>query len=167
MILHTFSSLHTHIQFFIKSCQFYLQTLFCTHLSLFIFMANTFLQVNSFVHLNPSVSVMISHSLGCLGGSVVTMWGTWVAQLVKHPTLSQVMISWFVGFSPMLGLLGACSPSLCPSPTCSCSLSLSLSLSLKISKVKKIISHSVSSCPLLHSCISAIQSYKSKPLSLD
>ena len=29
--------------------------------------------------------------------------GTWVAQLVKHPTLAQVMISRFMGSSPMLG----------------------------------------------------------------
>ena len=27
-------------------------------------------------------------------------WGAWVAQLVKHPTLAQVMISQFVGSSP-------------------------------------------------------------------
>ena len=30
-------------------------------------------------------------------------WGTWVAQLVGHPTLAQVMISWFVGLSPASG----------------------------------------------------------------
>ena len=28
---------------------------------------------------------------------------TWVPQLVKHPTLAQVMISWFVGWSPAWG----------------------------------------------------------------
>ena len=27
-------------------------------------------------------------------------WGTWVAQSVKRPTSSQVMISWFMGLSP-------------------------------------------------------------------
>ena len=30
-------------------------------------------------------------------------WGTWVAQLVNSPTLVQVMISWFVGSSPVSG----------------------------------------------------------------
>ena len=29
--------------------------------------------------------------------------GTWVVQLVKRPTLVQVMISWFMGSSPVLG----------------------------------------------------------------
>ena len=29
--------------------------------------------------------------------------GTWVAQLVKQLTLAQVMISWFVGSSPVMG----------------------------------------------------------------
>ena len=29
--------------------------------------------------------------------------GAWVAQLVKHPTLAQVMISSFMGLSPILG----------------------------------------------------------------
>ena len=30
-------------------------------------------------------------------------WGTWVAQLVKHPTLAQVMILWLVSSSPASG----------------------------------------------------------------
>ena len=30
------------------------------------------------------------------------VWGVWVAQLVKHPTLAQVMISRLVGSSPVL-----------------------------------------------------------------
>ena len=29
--------------------------------------------------------------------------GTWVAQLVKHPTLAQVMISQFMGLNPTSG----------------------------------------------------------------
>ena len=29
--------------------------------------------------------------------------GAWVAQLVKRPTSAQVMISWFVGSSPVSG----------------------------------------------------------------
>ena len=29
--------------------------------------------------------------------------GTWVAQLVKHPTWAQVMISWFMSSSPISG----------------------------------------------------------------
>ena len=32
-----------------------------------------------------------------------TLWGAWVAQLVKGPTLSQVMISQFVSSSPTSG----------------------------------------------------------------
>ena len=31
----------------------------------------------------------------------INMRDTEVAQLVKHPTSAQVMISWFVGLSPM------------------------------------------------------------------
>ena len=68
--------------------------------------------------------------------------GTWVAQLVKHPTSAQVMISWFVSLSPVLGsVLTAHSlePRTCfifclhlfASPLHMRSLSLSLSLSLK------------------------------------
>ena len=35
---------------------------------------------------------------------MVHPWGAWVAQLVKHlMTLAQVMISWFLGLSPVLG----------------------------------------------------------------
>ena len=33
----------------------------------------------------------------------VLFGGACVAQLVKHPTSAQVMISWFMGSSPMLG----------------------------------------------------------------
>ena len=29
----------------------------------------------------------------------------WVAQLVEHQTLAQVMISWFVGLSPISGFV--------------------------------------------------------------
>ena len=31
------------------------------------------------------------------------IWGAWVSQSVKHPTLAQVTISWFVSSSPMSG----------------------------------------------------------------
>ena len=58
--------------------------------------------------------------------------GAWVAQLVKRPTLAQVMISQFVGWSPAsdsadsseLGVyFRVCvSLSLCPSPACPLSL---------------------------------------------
>ena len=57
-------------------------------------------------------------------------WGAWGAQLVKHLTLAQVTISWFVGSSSASGsaltaqsLLGSLSLSLPPL------LPLSLSLS--------------------------------------
>ena len=69
--------------------------------------------------------------------------GTWVAQLVKCPTLTQVMILRFVGSSPVLGVLCwqlrawsllwiLCLLSL-PLP-CLSSLSLSLFLILRINK---------------------------------
>ena len=53
------------------------------------------------------------------------IWSTWVAQLVEHLTLAQVMISQFVNSSPASGLLLSvqsllwifCSPLyFCPSP---------------------------------------------------
>ena len=61
----------------------------------------------------------------------------WVAQSVKRLTLAEVMISWFVGSSPMSGsvltawslgpALDSVSPILCPSPTCTRARSRSLS----------------------------------------
>ena len=66
--------------------------------------------------------------------------GAWVAQSVKHPALAQVMVSWFVSSSPMLGSVltaqsletvsDSVSPFLCSSPV----RALSLSLSPKINK---------------------------------
>ena len=57
--------------------------------------------------------------------------GVWVAQSIKCLTSAQVMISWFLSWSPTQGsLLTACehrahlnplSSSLCPSPTCTLS----------------------------------------------
>ena len=54
-------------------------------------------------------------------------WGTWMAQSVEHQTSAQVMISQFVGSSPMSGSVltaqslepasDSVSLSLCPSPT--------------------------------------------------
>ena len=67
------------------------------------------------------------------------MWGAWVAQSVKHLTSAQVMISWFMGSSPVLGsvltaqrlesALDSVSLSLSAPSLLACSLSLSLSLS--------------------------------------
>ena len=68
--------------------------------------------------------------------------GTWVAQLVKHPTSAQVLILKFMGFSPALGS-GLTAQSLEPaSNSLSPSLSLSSSpactlVSLCLSKIKK------------------------------
>ena len=57
--------------------------------------------------------------------------GTWVAQLVKHLTSAQVMISQLVSSSPSLGSV-LTAQSLEPASDCvSPSLSLSLPLSLK------------------------------------
>ena len=41
--------------------------------------------------------LLISHKI------LEDLWGAWVAQLVKPPTLAQVMISRFVGSSPASG----------------------------------------------------------------
>lgn len=78
----------------------------------------------------------------------INSWGAWVTQSVKHLTLAQVMISWFVGLSPVLGSVltnqslepasDSVSPSLSiPSPLVLC-LFLSLSLPQKIN-IKKYI----------------------------
>ena len=63
------------------------------------------------------------------------VWGTWVAQSVKHPTSAQVMISRFVSLNPASGSVlraqslepasDSVSPSLCPSPAHALSLSVS------------------------------------------
>ena len=62
-------------------------------------------------------------------------WGTWMAQSVKRPASAQVMISWFVGLSPMSGSVltarslepasDSVSVSLCPFPARTLSLSAS------------------------------------------
>ena len=70
------------------------------------------------------------------------MLGAWVAQLVKHPTLTQVMILWFMSLSPALGSvltaqsLEPASDSVCPSLSLSAPPLLKLALS-KIN-IKKI-----------------------------
>ena len=69
-------------------------------------------------------------------------WSGWMAQVVKHLTLAQVMISWFMNWSPTLGSVltaqslepssDSVSPSLCPSQTLS-------ALSLFLSKIFKTL----------------------------
>ena len=87
--------------------------------------------------LKPFTNTVHSHylqGLCSLGLELANTRGTWVAQLVKHPTSAQVMICQFMGLSPTLGsvltvqsLLGILTLSLC--------LSLSLPpFSLKINK---------------------------------
>ena len=73
--------------------------------------------------------------------------GTWVAQSGKHLTSAQVMISQFVGLSPVLGSVptaqslepasDSLSPSLSAPPLLMLARSLSLSLSLSLSKINK------------------------------
>ena len=64
-------------------------------------------------------------------------WGTWVAQSVKHPTLTQVMISWLVSSSPVSSSvltaqsLEPASDSVFPSLSAPPPLVLSLSLKTK------------------------------------
>ena len=68
-------------------------------------------------------------------------WGTWVAQLVKHPTLAQVMISWFVNSSPTSdSVLTARSLEPALDSVCvsfSLSIPLPLPFSLCLSKINK------------------------------
>ena len=69
-----------------------------------------------------------------------------MAQLVKHPTLAQIMISWLVGLSPALDsvltaqslepALDSVSPSLSAPPLLTLCLSLS-KINIKKKKVKK------------------------------
>ena len=73
-----------------------------------------------------------------------TLRGVWVAQLVKHPTLAQVMISQFVGLRPTSGSmlmaqsLEPASYSVSPLPLpCSCSVSLALKNKQTFKKLKK------------------------------
>ena len=72
--------------------------------------------------------------------------GTWVAQSVKCLTLSQFMISWFMGSSPALGSvltawsLELASDSVSPSPSAPLPLVLCLSLKNK-QTLKKILIH--------------------------
>ena len=66
--------------------------------------------------------------------------GAWVAQMVKHPTSAQVMISWLVGSSPMSGSvltaqsLEPASDSVSPSLSLPFPRSYSVSLSYKNNK---------------------------------
>ena len=72
------------------------------------------------------------------------MAGAWVAQSVERPTSPQVMISRFMGSSPVSGsvltaqslqpALDSVSPSLCPSPAHTMCVSLS---KINIKKKKK------------------------------
>ena len=63
--------------------------------------------------------------------------GAWVAQLVDHPSLAQVMVSRFMSSSPTLGLyfwleqLSVLRGALCPSPARALCRILCLCLSLK------------------------------------
>ena len=69
--------------------------------------------------------------------------GTWVAQSVKHPTLAQGMISWFMGSSPVSGSmltaqnLEPASDSVSPSLSAPPLLTLCLSVCLSLFKINK------------------------------
>ena len=66
------------------------------------------------------------------------VWGTWVAQSVKHPTLAQVMISRFVSSSPTSGIVLTAWSLKPASDSVSHSLSASAhALSLSLSKINK------------------------------
>ena len=59
--------------------------------------------------------------------------GAWAAQSVKHPTLAQVMNSWFVGWSPMWGSANSSECGACFGFCFSLSLSVPLLLMLCLS----------------------------------
>ena len=100
--------------------------------------------------------------------------GAWVVQLVKRPTLAQVMISRVPGFEPHVGLSAHSSEpgayfrfcvslSLCPIPTHALSLSV-----LKISKtLKKNFKKEKVSSEMSHSqpCSNPLTSYFRPPKS--
>ena len=87
-----------------------------------------------------SVLILLWAKLGRDSCQRHTNRGTWVAQLVKRPTLAQVMISRFMGSSPALGsVLTAWSlepASDSVSPSLSLPLPCSHSVSLSVSKIK-------------------------------
>ena len=60
----------------------------------------------------------------------IYLWGAWVAQSVKHLTLAQVMISWFMSLSPASDP-GACFRFWFPSLSAPPQLMLCLSLKNK------------------------------------
>ena len=85
--------------------------------------------------LNKSLHIYVTY--------IINLGGAWVAQSVKHPTSTQVMISRFVGSRPPSGSVltarslepasdSVSSLSLCSSPASARALSLSLSLSLSL-----------------------------------
>ena len=73
----------------------------------------------------------------------VNCWGAWVAQLVKHPTSAQVMVSRFMSLSPTSGSvltaqsLELASDSVSPCLSAPLLMSLSLSLSLSLSRINR------------------------------
>ena len=62
---------------------------------------------------------------------------TWVAQLVKRPYVAHVMISWFKGFEPHIGLAAVSAEPASDPLSPSLSALPPLVLSLKINKLKK------------------------------
>ena len=73
---------------------------------------------------------------------LINNMGAWMAQLVKHPTSAQDMISWFGGLSPALGsVLTAQSLEACLRFCVPLSLPLPHSWSVSLSKIniKKLI----------------------------
>ena len=63
--------------------------------------------------------------------------GAWVAQSVERPTSAQVMISWFVGSSPMSGSVLTAQSLEPASDSVSPSLSASSLFALSLSKINK------------------------------
>ena len=74
-----------------------------------------------------------------LGLSLKSFRGAWVVQSVKHPTLAQAMISWFMGSSPVLGSVLTAQSLKPASDSMSPSLSAPPPLALCLSKMSKNI----------------------------
>ena len=111
------------------------------------------IQAFTVIHLPPCIALNICHKFDVLFSLSQNIFvicfiisylihplfksllGAWVAQSIRHPTLAQVMISLFMGSSPVSGCVptaqslepatDSVSPSLlCPSPACALTLSL-------------------------------------------
>ena len=110
----------THTQIYV-----YIFVYMCVHIFVYMYIIHTYLLMQDWSH--PSKHYFELHNFYNARNKTLKFKmsiGTWGAQLVKHPALAQVRISWFVSSSPALGSAPNSAkpawdllyPSLCPSP---------------------------------------------------